>query len=229
MNFQQETPEYVSHESPFRSRDVASANQSFYREVMLWLLLCFAVTGFATYFIGPLIPPAAMMPLYIILLIAMIGSAFVRQTTKMSGILAILFSLGLGIILYPTLNYYVASGSGNIVLLALGGTAAVFGSAAVLGWRSSKSLESWSGKLFAILIGIIVVSLLNTFLFHMEFLYTLIAWVAVALFTVYTFIDIQRIRDRAGDRPASWYALNIFLDIYNIFVSLLQIFGGSRR
>lgn len=232
MNNPQLTPtvgqnEWLNNYNSQQTKDVS--DKKFYKDVMLWLLLCVSTSVAATFFIGPLIPPAAMVPLYLVLLVAIIGSAFVKQTTKISGLLAILFSAGIGIVLYPTLNFYIASGSGDIVLMALGGTVVVFGAAAIMGWVSSKSLESWAGKLFVIVLGVIAVSLLNTFFFHVEALYTVISIVVLIVFTLYSFIDIQRIRDRTVDAPASWYALNVFLDIYNIFIVLLQLFGGSRN
>lgn len=202
---------------------------TFYREVMMWLVASFGVAGFGTYFLGPLVPQSMMMPLYMLLLVSMIVASFLRKTAKGSGILTIVYALGLGVILYPTLNYYVATGSGNIVIMALLGTGVVFGTTALFAWNSEKSLERFAPKLFAVVLGIIATSLLNVFFFHLEWVQMLVAWAALAAFTLYSFIDIQRTRDRVGNMPPSFYALSIFLDIYNIFVSLLQILGGNRN
>lgn len=202
---------------------------TFYKEVMMWLLLAFSVAAVGTYFIGPLIPPSMMMPLYLVLLVSMILAGFTKKMVQLSGFFTVLFSLGLGIILYPTLNFYVATGSGDIVLMALAGTAVAFGGAAILGWNSKVSLESFAPMLTAMIFGVIAISLLNVFFFHLPWLQMVIAWGALIIFTIYAFIDIQRVKNRTGNMPASWYALNVFLDIYNIFVSLLQIIGGSNR
>lgn len=212
---------------PIRGGD-ASAN-SFYRAVMGWLLVAFALAFVGTYFIGPLIPQSLMMPLYGVMLVGMLASSFLKRTAKGSAFFTILYSTGLGIILYPTLNFYIESGSGDIVLLSLAGTVIIFASAAIMGWNSKVNINSWYPKLFAIVLGVIGINLLNIFFFRIEILQMLIAAVVLVVFTIYAFMDIQNLRNRTWDMPASWYALNVFLDIYNIFIALLQLFGGSAR
>lgn len=207
------------------------AENSFYSKVMLWLGISFAVAAIGTFVLGPLVPPAAVLPLYLVVLVALIASAFARKAKKFMGAFAVAVPTVLGIVLYPTLNAYISSGSGDIVGMAALGTALVFGVMAYWGWTSKKSMYRAMPALFAILIGVIVLSLLNAFIFHLSVLSFVISLAAVGVFAVYTFIDIQRIRDRAGadQLPPSSYALDIFLDIYNLFVSLLNIFGFLSR
>ena len=204
---------------------------SFYSKVMLWLGVSFAVAAVGTFVLGPLVPPAAILPLYLVVLVALIVSAFARKAKKFMGVFAVVVPTVLGIVLYPTLNAYISSGSGDIVGMAALGTALVFGVMAFWGWTSKKSMYRFMPALFALLIGIIGLSLLNAFFFHLPVLSFIISLVAVGIFAVYTFIDIQRIRDRVGadELPPSSYALDIFLDIYNLFVSLLNIFGFLSR
>lgn len=206
-------------------------NNSFYSKVMAWLALSFSIAAVGVFLIGPLVPPAFIMPLSIIVVVALIAASFSRKAMKLSAPFAIIIPLLLGVVLYPTLNYYVSSGMGNIIGMAAGGTAVIFGAMAILGWTSKKSLNNWAPKLFMIVLGMIAIGLLNSLFFHLTILSLIISMVAVVVFSIYTFIDIQAIRDRTPGNgiPASYYALNIFLDIYNIFVSLLNILGFVSR
>ena len=227
MPTQQAQHPYQSQGNYSQQRPDPYRHSSFYSQVMMWLLIAFGAAAVGTVIIGPMIPPALIMPLSIVVIVILLVSSFVRSVSpKMSGIFAIAIPLMLGITLYPTLNYYVASGASDIVINALVGTAVVFGTMAMIGWTSEKSLDHWAGKMFAIVLGIIVLSLLNTFVLHMPMIGLMISVATLVIFSIYTFIDIQRIRDRSmGNAPASAYALNVFLDILNIFTSLLRIFG----
>lgn len=201
-------------------------HEGFYSKVLAWLALSFGVAAVGTFFIGPLVPQAFIMPLSLIAIGALIAASFSRKAMKLSGLFAVVIPFILGITLYPTLNYYISSGSGNIVSSAAAGTALIFGVMATVGWTSKKSLNHLAPFLFWGVLGLIGVSLMNVFLFQLTGLSLIISIAVVAVFAVYTYIDIQAIRDRSrGDAPASYYALNVFLDIWNIFVSLLNILG----
>lgn len=200
-----------------------------YRKVLLWITAQFAVMAVGVYFVGPLVPQSMITPLYLILLGAMLLSAFTRSSILTGPVMAIAVPFILGITLYGTLKYFVSTGSGDIILSAAIGTAIIFGIMAFIGYTSKKSLNSIAGKLFAVLLGLIAISLLNSFLFQITGLSLVISFAAIAIFSIYIFIDIQAIRDDVnGDIPASVHALNIFLDIYNIFISLLNILSIFR-
>lgn len=220
-------PTYSPPPAPAPQQPRQADGNPFYAQVMLWLGFSFAVAAIGTFVIGPMVPPALILPLYGIVFVALLASAFARKTKKMMGFFAIAVPTALGVVLYPTLNAYISSGSGDIVGFAALGTALVFGTMAYFGWTSKKSLNRFLPRMFAVLVAVIVLSLLNAFFFQLPALSLVISLAVVVLFSVYTFIDIQRIRDRteADDMPASFYALNIFLNIYNIFVALLNIFG----
>lgn len=204
------------------------ADDTFYAKIMGWLFVAFTAAAAGIFLIGPMIPQGLLMPLYFVAFAALLAAGFSRKMAALAPAFTVGIPVILGIILYPTLNYLVATGAGNIVGLAASGTALVFGTAAIVGWKSKKSLESWTGKLFVVLLGAIGLSLLNVFFFQAPLLSLVISLATLVIFSIYSFIDIQRVRDRsAGNEPAQ-YALNIFLNIYNIFVSLLNIFSAFR-
>lgn len=197
---------------------------NFYRGVMTWLAIALGVAASAAYIIGPLVPPSFILPLSIIMIIVLIGASFSRKVKQLSSVFIFAVPAVLGILIYPVLNNMIGSGSGGIIVQALAGTVIVFGTAAVLGWKSDKNMQGWHGPLFAIVLGIIGLSLMNTFLFQLPMMSLLISIAVLVVFTIYSFIDVQAIRKRAyGDESPQFYALQIFLDIYNIFAALLNI------
>lgn len=209
----------------------AFGNGKFYSKVMTWVAASFLAATIGAVLVGPMVPVSLMMPLYVVAFIALLVAGFSRKAMQLSGAFAIGVPFILGIILYPTLNYYVSSGAGGIVGMAAGGTAVIFGGMAILGWFSKKNLDHLAPKLFFVLLGLIAMSFLNAFLFKLSILSLIVSAAVIVIMALYTFIDIQRLknRDPYDQIPAAHYALNIFLNIYNIFVSLLNILGILRN
>lgn len=209
-----------------------AAEPRFFSRVMTWLAFAFAASALGTFILGPLIPPALLMPLYFVALGALLLAAFVRKfAAAAAGPLAIVIPVILGAILYPTLNLYLTNGMGSIVIEAAVGTAVVFGSMAVWGWTTKKDLSGWYKPMFFILLGIIAISLLNVFVFHLGVLEILVAFGALIVFSIYSVMDIQSLKnaEKYGTTASpAMFALNLFLDIWNIFVSLLRILSIFR-
>jgi FtsH-binding integral membrane protein len=163
----------------------------------------------------------------------MIGSLFVVTRLRDSawGVLALFgFTFIAGLMLTPILT--VAAGfrnGGQLVALAGGLTAAVFFSLA--GYASvTKRDFAFLGKfLFVGLVLLIVASLANIFL-QIPALAVTISAVAVLIFSLYLLHDLTNIV-RGGETNYVMATLNLFLDIYNIFISLLHLllaFTGQR-
>lgn len=206
-------------------------NSDLYTRVLLWLALQFSLITVSTAYLGPHVPESFIMPMYLALLASMIIASFTRKMRAISPIFAIVVPVILGVALYSTLNFYVATGAGDLIVLAALGTAVIFITMAIWGYTSSKTIYSWAGKMFVILLSVIGLSLLNYFVFQLAILELLISIVVIVLFSIYIFLDIQTIRDNRNteNAPASLYALNLFLNIYNIFVSLLRVLSAFTR
>jgi FtsH-binding integral membrane protein len=83
--------------------------------------------------------------------------------------------------------------------------------------------------LFAGVIVILLAGIANIFL-QMPLIQVVISAIAVAIFSAYILVDVQRIIN-GGETNYITATLSIYLDIYNIFVnllSLLGILGGER-
>lgn len=214
------------------SRTSRGTEPRFFGQVMTWLAGGFAAALLGILLIGPFIPPTLIMPLYFVALGLLLLSAFVRKAAKyLAGPLAIAIPAIVGAVSYPALNYYVQSGMGDLIVMAAAGTVVVFGSMAIWGWTTKKDLSGWYKPMFFILLGVIVISLLNAFVFHLGALQVLIAIGSLVIFSIYSVMDIQSLKnaDKYGtDIHPGVFALNIFLDIWNIFMSLLRILSIFR-
>lgn len=121
------------------------------------------------------------------------------------------------------------SNGATLIMTAFGGTAAVFGVMATVATVSKRDFSGMGKWLFAGLIVIIVASIANIFL-QLPSLYIVVSVIAIAIFSAYILYDVQQIIN-GGETSYISATLNIYLDVYNIFVnllSLLGIFGGSR-
>jgi modulator of FtsH protease len=137
-----------------------------------------------------------------------------------------------GMALGLILESYVARGLGDVVLNAAATTAAVTLAAGAYGYTTKRDLSGLGGILFVGLIGVIVASLVGIFV-HLPLLYIGISAVAAVLFTGFLVFDLNRVaRSRGGSEgTAILLAVSVYLDIFNLFLALLRLFGfaGSNR
>lgn len=197
------------------------------KKTLTWLAAAFGISALATFFLGPMVPESWVMPINIGLIAVLIIASFARAAERIAPVLTLLVPTGIGIMLYHIVTSYVAAGLGDLVIASLASTGVIFFVTAAIAWASPKSLENISGPLFGITLGIIGLSLLNVFLLQVPWVSLLVGIAVVVVFTLYTFIDIQRVRDGRGS-PA-FLALSIFLDIVNLFLGLLRIFSFFSR
>ncbi|MHB8495070.1 MAG: Bax inhibitor-1/YccA family protein [Casimicrobiaceae bacterium] len=141
------------------------------------------------------------------------------------------FTFIAGLMLTPILS--VAAGfrnGGQLVALAGGMTAAIFFAMAALATVSKRDFSFLGKFLFIGLVLLIVASLANLF-FQVPALSLTISAVAVLIFSLYLLFDVQSIV-RGGETNYISATLKLFLDVYNIFINLLNIllaFSGQRR
>ena len=140
------------------------------------------------------------------------------------------FTFIAGLMLTPILT--VALGlrnGGQIIGLAGGLTAAIFFAMAGIATVTKRDFSFLGKFLFVGLIVLIVASLANLF-FQVPAVSLTISAVAVLLFSMYLLHDVSNIV-RGGETNYITATLNLFLDVYNIFISLLNLllaFTGQR-
>jgi FtsH-binding integral membrane protein len=112
------------------------------------------------------------------------------------------------------------------------GAAVLFGTMSFYGYFTKKSLDSFGKYLIVGLIAIIIVSIINIFI-GSSTLQMFISAAAVLIFLGLTAYDTQKIREQImeSSSPAieAMGALTLYLDFINLFLSLLQLFGGRRE
>jgi len=174
-------------------------------------------------------------------LLAIIGSfgtlialQFLRERSPLNLGLLYAFATFEGMLLGLILESYVARGLGQVVLDAAGTTAAVTLAAGAYGYTTKRDLSGLGGYLFVGLIGVVIASVVGIFI-QMPLLYVGISAVAAVLFTAFLVFDLNRVAKARGatEGQAILLAVSVYLDILNLFLALLRLFGfaagGSSR
>jgi len=181
---------------------------------------------FALFKAAPIMTPLIMFGV-------MIGSLFIVTALRNSawGVVALLgFTFVAGVMLTPILT--VAAGfrnGGQLVALAGGMTAAIFFGMATVATVSKRDFSFLGKFLFVGMILLIVASLANLF-FAVPAVSLAISAIAVLIFSLYLLYDVSNIV-RGGETNYVMATLSLFLDLFNIFVNLLNLllaFSGQR-
>jgi len=161
------------------------------------------------------------------------GLIFAIQANRNSGLgvaLLLVFTFVMGLMLGPLLasTLHFRNG-GQLIAMAAGGTGAIFFGLAGIASSGKRDFSGIGNFLFAGLILILLAGIANIF-FQMPALTVAISVVGVALFSGFILFDINRIV-QGGETSYVSATLAVYLDLYNLFTSLLQllgIFGGER-
>ena len=226
---------------PFRNQAETYADVSAARGQLLGRVLGLLTFAFLFTVAGVLVGSRLGPGSFLLAMIGLFGSLFALMAVRNRAPwnLVLLYSMATfeGMLLGPLLDSFVAQGMGSIVLDAAAGTAGVTFLAGAYGYTTRRNVSGLGGILFVGLIGIVIASLVGMFL-QLPALSLLISVVAVAVFSGYIVYDFNRLA-RAGavtDGDAIMFAVAVYLDMINIFVSLLNILsflsgngGGGRR
>jgi uncharacterized protein len=167
-------------------------------------------------------------------LVLVINFAITRISSAVALALFFVYALMMGLVLGVIVLAYLPTIGVSGVVSAFAGAAAVFGGAAVYGVVTKRDLTSLRGILFMGLLGLIVVMVIQLFLFPGNSMANLlIGVVGVVLFTGITAWDVQRLKNGTmpninKDSATVLGALALYLDFINLFLFMLRIFGSSR-
>lgn len=139
------------------------------------------------------------------------------------GVVLLLVLTGfMGLMLGPVLQVALHLKNGaQIVGLAAGGTGLIFMSLAGYATVSKKDFSFLGNFLFIGLVLLIIGSLANMF-FHLPLLMLTISAISVLIFSGYILFDVSRIV-LGGETNYVMATLSLYLDIYNLFLNLLQL------
>jgi modulator of FtsH protease len=162
------------------------------------------------------------------------GLMFAIEKFKNSGIgvaLLLGFTFFMGLMLSRLLSAVLGFSNGtSLIMYAFGGTAAVFFAMASLSTVIKRDLSNMGKFLFVGAIMLLVVGIINLFVQSSALMITL-SVIAIGLFSAFMLYDLKRIID-GGETNYVSATLALYLDIYNVFQSLLAllgIFGGERE
>ncbi len=169
----------------------------------------------------------------VVFLAGAFGFMFAIEKTKNSpaGVAVLLaFTFFMGLMLARMLASILGFRNGStLIMTAFGGTAAVFMAMASLASVVKRDLSGMSKFLFVGAILLLIVGVINIFVQSTALMATL-SVVAIGLFSAFMLYDIKRVID-GGETNYISATLAIYLDIFNVFQSLLAllgIFGGER-
>ena len=158
---------------------------------------------------------------------AVLGLNFATARGRTQLATGLLFALGLllGLAIAPVIADY-ASADPSALWQAAGATAAFVAGLGAYGYATSRDLSSWARLLFWALLGLIAFGLVAIFV-SIPGAHVIYAVAGIGIFGAYTILDFNRLR-RADADSAVLIAASIFLDVLNIFLFTLDLFGSQR-
>ncbi|KGT94231.1 membrane protein [Erwinia typographi] len=168
-------------------------------------------------------------PGFILMLAGFYGLMFLtyRLADSPTGILAAFAFTGfLGYCLGPILNSLLSAGMGDVIGLALGGTALVFFCCSAYVLSTRKDMSFLGGMMMAGFVVLLVAVVANLFL-HIPALHMAIS-VMFILFSSGAILWETSNIIHGGETNYIRATVSLYVSIYNIFVSLLSILGMSR-
>lgn len=162
------------------------------------------------------------------------GFIFAIEKTKNSaaGVPVLLgFTFFMGLMLSRLIAMVLGFSNGSsLVMTAFAGTAGVMFVMASLATVIKRDLSGMSKWLFAGALVIMVAAIINVFV-GSTMMMAVISTLAIAVFSAYLLYDLKQVID-GGETNYISATLAIYLDLFNIFQSLLAllgIFGGDRE
>ena len=169
----------------------------------------------------------------VVFLAGAFGLMYAIEKTKNSatGVYVLLaFTFFMGLMLSRLVGQVLGFRNGSsLVMTAFGGTAVIFFTMASLATVIKRDLSGMGKFLFVGALLLLVAGLVNIFLQSSVLMMTL-SVLAMAIFSAFMLYDIKRVMD-GGETNYVSATLAIYLDLYNVFqslLSLLGIFGGER-
>ena len=203
--------------------------QSLLAQVLGITAIGLLVTAIAAYLLQNVVAPGSPIGwiafiLGFVLIFAIHG---VRNNEPMALLLYYVFTFLMGVWIAPVIGMYVrAIGPGVVVEAATTTGLGMFALGAIV-YATGLDLRRFSGIAMGALLLLIIAGIVSIFTHWIH--PTLYAWLTLGIFAFITLIDFARIRAGGDYYTPVQMALQLYLDAVNIFLALLQIFGGSRR
>ncbi len=233
-----------------RPVDVTTYVASFMRRVYNWMGLGLLVTALVSFAVSQGYPTGALWQFaatpiihfgsFIAMIVIMIvmGGRFAKMQPRTATALYFTITVLMGLSLAPIFVIYAKARIFGTFLV----TGAMFGAMSAYGYFTRRDLSALGKFLMMALVGLILAILFN--LLMGAFTSAKVTWfnyaiavIGVVIFAGLTAYDTQSLKEMAlegfgeeavAHKSAIFGALNLYLDFINIFLFLLQLFGGSR-
>jgi modulator of FtsH protease len=141
--------------------------------------------------------------------------------------LVFLFSFAMGVSISPALYIYGQQQPGLITQAALL-TIGAFGVLTAYAFISRRDFSAW-GSFFMVGLWVVLGTMVLNFFFKNPALDLWLAGVTVLVFSGLLVFDTWRLRNVFGPDDYVPAAVTIYLDLLNLFMAILRIFGGRRN
>ncbi len=155
------------------------------------------------------------------------GFMFAIEKFKNSPIgvgLLLAFTFFMGLMLSRLLGFVLGMSNGaSLVMLAFGGTAAVFGVMATIAQTSKRDFSSM-GRWLTIGFVVLFVGIVANIWLQIPALMLALSAMAIVIFSLFILYDLKRVVD-GGETNYVTATLSIYISVYNVFSNRLAILG----
>lgn len=205
----------------------------------MYMVIAMVVTAVSAY-VTLITPPLfnAMINNVMIFIIAEIATAFLatlairKNLALLAGALFSAYCIMNGITLSVIFFVYELGSIQNIFILC----AVVFAVMSIYGFTTKRKLTSIGSICIMALLGMIIVSIFNIFIFNSAGIEVLMNYIGVLIFVGLTAYDVQRLKNnslginaKTENSTSVYFAMTLYLDFINLFLRLLAISGKGRN
>ncbi|MDB4870340.1 MAG: hypothetical protein JWL97_1344 [Gemmatimonadales bacterium] len=141
--------------------------------------------------------------------------------------LVLLFNLAMGVMISPTLYFYGRTQPGVIGQAAVL-TIGAFGILTLYAFVSRRDFSAW-GSFLMVGLWVLIATMLLNFFFQNAAIGLWLAAVTVLLFSGLLVFDTWRLRNFYGPDEYVGAAVQIYLDLLNMFMAILRLTGSRRN
>ncbi|MDD6878878.1 MAG: Bax inhibitor-1/YccA family protein [bacterium] len=160
---------------------------------------------------------------------AFVFSIFIKKLSKpLTIILYLVYSFITGLTLSSIFLVYEIYSIVFIFLIV----GIIFAILSIYGYKTDKDITKISTLLMFGLIGLVIMTFINIFIFKSNLFDILLTIISIVIFMGYIIYDInvlkRRLYDIDEDKLAVYGAFQLYLDFINLFFDLLRLFGDSK-
>lgn len=234
----------MNNQQIYSRQSVSISNSTYMSQIYIWMTLGLALTGVIAMLVADSVSIRQVVFgntfTFIILIVLQFGlviglsAAINKLSGGMATLLFLLYSAISGVTFSSIFLVYTTESISTAFFTSAG----MFLLMSVYGTVTKRDLTSLGSFLFMGLIGIIIASIVNIFLKNST-MSLVISCIGVIIFTGLTAYDTQKLRRLGNEidlndsntvrKMVILGALTLYLDFINLFLMLLQLFGGKKE